>query len=965
MAERFERLYKLPDNLYTNESPIIISAGVLLKDNDTGSVVVQLKFQSVSPKSIKAVKISLSAYDVSGAEIQGAQDFQYLDLNIYNGQDFGSNRAIIMPAAVTRRVSVQSVTVVFSDESSWKNTDAYCPLPTSNVLEQHFGDAELAKQYRLCTNDAARVTPVEEGSLWRCSCGVWNGGSSCTNCRISKETVFTKLELALLNEQKSARLAEEKQQREEQARIAAENAAEQREIDAAKQQAARKRNKIIAIIGTPLLAIALLFVLWINPQIIQPSLKYSDALDLLEAAQYEDAYKHFFELGDYKDSKAYLDAFEWICVEEYASGDYRSTFEYDEHGKVIKHFKNYYEYETLDTTYCYTYDDSGKLTKTTKKDDDGEIDSTTTYIYNDAGLLIEEHDDWTYYEYLTKYSYDENGYLVYEEYFSRDKDEGPDFVLSTKITYVNDSEGKMIEKTVINEKDKETKYQYAYDQNGLCVEWIRLSDQKVYKYNRIFDDYGRVASCVETRLDGSTQKITYKYALVFHEERFAILSDPELVYREAEQLAADGQYKKAILKFKSLGDYKDCDERVVEIHNLVAEEEYNAAVSLFENGKYEEAISAFEGLGNYKDCSNRIKDAKYAQADQFLGAGRYDDAIALFAELGEYKDSENRIQDAEKQKYPAEYAKAEKLVLEGKFAEAAIAFGKIGNYSNAGSRANELWQRVMKRTSTLSAGYFATIGLKTDGRVVVAGENSYGSLQWTDIIAVSGGNSIIAGLKSDGTVVVDGYEAENRYDVSSWNNIVSVSAGSSHVVGLKNDGTVVATGLNDSGECNVSNWTDIIDISAGNGYTIGLKVDGTVVAIGNNGDNQCDVSDWTGIISVSAGSFHTVGLKANGTAVATGANGDKQCDVSKWTNIIAISAGRNQTIGLKEDGSVVAVGEKQYGKCNVSSWTNVVAISANNHHTVALLSDGTVVAVGYNKYGQINVEDWRGIKLPD
>ena len=34
MAERFERLYKLPDNLYTNESPIIISAGVLLKDND-------------------------------------------------------------------------------------------------------------------------------------------------------------------------------------------------------------------------------------------------------------------------------------------------------------------------------------------------------------------------------------------------------------------------------------------------------------------------------------------------------------------------------------------------------------------------------------------------------------------------------------------------------------------------------------------------------------------------------------------------------------------------------------------------------------------------------------------------------------------------------------------------------------------------------------------------------------------
>ena len=64
MAERFERLYKSPDNLYISGSPVIISAGSLLKDSQTGSIIVQLKFHSVSENAIKAVKVSLSAFDV-------------------------------------------------------------------------------------------------------------------------------------------------------------------------------------------------------------------------------------------------------------------------------------------------------------------------------------------------------------------------------------------------------------------------------------------------------------------------------------------------------------------------------------------------------------------------------------------------------------------------------------------------------------------------------------------------------------------------------------------------------------------------------------------------------------------------------------------------------------------------------------------------------------------------------------
>ena len=87
--------------------------------------------------------------------------------------------------------------------------------------------------------------------------------------------------------------------------------------------------------------------------------------------------------------------------------------------------------------------------------------------------------------------------------------------------------------------------------------------------------------------------------------------------------------------------------------------------------------------------------------------------------------------------------------------------------------------------------------------------------------------------------------------MSSWTDIVAVSAGQSHTVGLKTDGTVVAVGDNDHGQCDVSNWTDIVAVSAGIDYTVGLKADGTVVATKYTNDynynGQCDVGGWTDI----------------------------------------------------------------------------------------------------------------------
>ena len=52
MSERYSRLFSLSENLYAEGAPVLIAAGALLKDNETGKVLAQLKLRSISDKKI-------------------------------------------------------------------------------------------------------------------------------------------------------------------------------------------------------------------------------------------------------------------------------------------------------------------------------------------------------------------------------------------------------------------------------------------------------------------------------------------------------------------------------------------------------------------------------------------------------------------------------------------------------------------------------------------------------------------------------------------------------------------------------------------------------------------------------------------------------------------------------------------------------------------------------------------------
>ena len=278
---------------------------------------------------------------------------------------------------------------------------------------------------------------------------------------------------------------------------------------------------------------------------------------------------------------------------------------------------------------------------------------------------------------------------------------------------------------------------------------------------------------------------------------------------------------------------------------------------------------------------------------------------------------------------------------------------------------------AVHRESTISAGKFYTIGLRSNGTVIVTGKQPYGQDNlsgWSNIVAVSAGADHSVGLKADGTVVAEGDNIYGQCNVTGWTDIIEVSAGGGHTVGLRSDGTVIAAGNNIDGQCAVDDWTDIVAVSAGGDHTIGLRADGTVIAAGNNDSNQCDVSDWTDIIAVSTANEHTVGLKMDGTVVAVGNNSKGRCSVSDWTDIVAVSAGDFNTVGLKADGTVVIVGSgwvsTGYDQGELAAFPGLIALSVGSDQIIGLNSNGTVVAVGSLEYGQCHVSDWTNIKLP-
>lgn len=155
----------------------------------------------------------------------------------------------------------------------------------------------------------------------------------------------------------------------------------------------------------------------------------------------------------------------------------------------------------------------------------------------------------------------------------------------------------------------------------------------------------------------------------------------EARYNETVETMKNGDlssYEEAIVIFRSLGDYKDSDEKITECENqiqkiniknkknkkiaaivgavicaviglvavienvIIPAAKYNNAVKLYEASKFDEAIDVFTNLDDYKDSADQIKNCKYEKANKLIEAKNYVDACDILADLDDYKDCKDK-----------------------------------------------------------------------------------------------------------------------------------------------------------------------------------------------------------------------------------------------------------------------------------------------------------------------------------
>lgn len=290
MSERYSKLFTLSENLYAVGSPVVIAAGALLKDNQTGKVLAQLKLRNIGKKTIKAATVCVEPLDTVGAPLEAPVTYQYLDLHADRDVDFGQKVPIALPNSATRAFSVSVVRVIFTDNSIW-NTDngEWKPLSRPKPLDA-LGDSELAKQFRIEYGSVCENLLLEQKDLWYCVCGGVNRQEE-TNCHKCHKVLseLQAIDMEDVRKKKEERLAMERAEAEA-ARIQA-----QQEAEIAKAKA-KKIGKITAIVVVAILVVVL------ATQVILSASKYHMAVGLMEAGQYDEAISAFVALDGYKDS---------------------------------------------------------------------------------------------------------------------------------------------------------------------------------------------------------------------------------------------------------------------------------------------------------------------------------------------------------------------------------------------------------------------------------------------------------------------------------------------------------------------------------------------------------------------------------------------------------------------------------------------------------------------------------------
>jgi len=172
MGERYTKLFGLEGNLYAENSPVLVCAGALTKDNQTGKLFCQVRMENLDARAIRILKLEVTCRDAVGRVLGTPTVFQYPDLDVAGHSQFGGKTPIAIPDRMTRSFSVCVREVAFADgtvvelaPTDWRALPAQTELCT--LLPE---PADVKHFRRLYCDRASFVSDVVMG-IRRCTCG--------------------------------------------------------------------------------------------------------------------------------------------------------------------------------------------------------------------------------------------------------------------------------------------------------------------------------------------------------------------------------------------------------------------------------------------------------------------------------------------------------------------------------------------------------------------------------------------------------------------------------------------------------------------------------------------------------------------------------------------------------------------------------------------------------------------------
>ena len=185
MNERYNPLFSLPENIYSDNSPVIISSGGLMMDNNTGTIFVYLNLKNIGKLPIARAKVEITCYDVARRTTAAPFVFEYFNVSAERGQVFGSQTAINILNPTVRSVYVKVIEVGFADNTLWKYDGApWTMLPKQAPIEGLITEGDAQDGFKSLFGPEAKFQPCRYKELWLCTCGEVNRSDEarCVRC---------------------------------------------------------------------------------------------------------------------------------------------------------------------------------------------------------------------------------------------------------------------------------------------------------------------------------------------------------------------------------------------------------------------------------------------------------------------------------------------------------------------------------------------------------------------------------------------------------------------------------------------------------------------------------------------------------------------------------------------------------------------------------------------------------------